>query len=110
MSHYKKRNSANVEMNRNSSNSTNQYGAIGSGMAASSMTPQSAVDVEDSPMFYYHNNNSYGGLSSQNSEDVKMLKSIQKKSKRRLNMEMDEDIEDADSHILFNKAPNLNFD
>ena len=70
-------------MNRNSSNSTNQYGAIGSGMAASSMTPQSAVDVEDSPMFYYHNNNSYGGLSSQNSEDVKMLKSIQKKSKRR---------------------------
>ena len=117
MSHYKKTRhsaNANMEMNRNSSNSTNQYGVIGSGIisknASSGMTPQSALDVEDSPMFYYHNNNSYGGISSQNSEDVKMLKSIQKKSKRRLNMEMDEDIEDADSHILFNKAPNLNFD
>ena len=99
-------------MNRNSSNSTNQYGIIGSGMnlKRSNRTPQSAVDVDDSPMFFYHNNRSYGGISSQNSEDVKMLKSIQKKSKRRLNMDEDEEIEDAEGQILFNKPPNLNFD
>ena len=110
MSQYKNRNSANVEMNRNSSHSTNQYGIIGGGINVNSRTPQSAVDVDDSPMFFYHNNRSYGGISSQNSEDVKMLKSIQKKSKRRLNMDDDEEIEDVEGQILFNKAPNLNFD
>ena len=98
---------SNVGMNRNS---TNQYGIIGSGVLANSRTPQSAVDVDDSPMFYYQNSNSNGGISSQNSEDVKMLKSIQKKSKRRLNMDDDAEIEDSDDQILFRKPPNLNFD
>ena len=95
------------EMNRNS---TNQYGCIGSGILTSNRTPQSAVDVDDSPMFYYKNSNSNEGISSQNSEDVKVLKSIQKKSKRRLNMDEDEEIEDGDDQILFRKPPNLNFD
>ena len=56
-------------------------------------TPHSAIDVDDSPSFIYHKR-SLGGVSSQNSEDVKIFKSIQKKSKRRLVMDTDEDIDD----------------
>ena len=56
-------------------------------------TPHSAIDVDDSPSFIYQKR-SLGGMSSQNSEDVKIFKSIQKKSKRRLVMDTDEDLDD----------------
>lgn len=96
-----KRSSGNVDMNRNS---TNQYGVV-----RSNRTPQSAVDVDDSPMFLYQNSNSIGGISSQNSDDVKMFKSIQKKSKRRLNMDEDES-GDSEEQILRRKPRNLGLD
>ena len=100
----KRSSGSNVEMNRNS---TNQYGV--SAMYANSRTPQSAVDVDDSPMFYYQNSNSNGRISSQNSEDIKMLKSIQKQSKRRLNMD-DEESGDSADQILRRKPRNLGLD
>ena len=38
-------------------------------------TPYSAIDVDESPSFNYQKR-SLGGMSSQNSEDVKIFKSI----------------------------------
>ena len=84
-----RRNNSNVDMKHSLSGSSNPQRNCLNEIE----TPHSAIDVDESPSFNYQKR-SLGGMSSQNSEDVKIFKSIQKKSKRRLVMDTDEDIDD----------------